>query len=269
MKAKTCYFEAKFNEEENERKRKRKRKRKRSDKEQDWYPTKKIKTVEKPERTKRKTKSSKKRRQRYKNNTCKKDEETVLSATLQTIDGESLNNDKDFFHHYHKFLRDDIGSNWQDSIQIGDVLEFNYSSTYKSRLSRATNNLRKHHNHNHNHNHNHHHHKIYDMPKWIPIQVICKAYSVTIEYIKNRNKTENDNNNDNNKKKRQKKPIQQKIKIGVSGSFNDHCKFKMNLKSAKIRPLHGEKNLYLKDGNLIEIFDVDSNSWQNVKLLNV
>eukprot|EP01084_Bolivina_argentea_P169952 294542_1 len=197
------------------------------------------------------------------------------APTLQTIAAEILDDDKKVFDHYHKYLRDDVGSNWHDSIEVGDVLEFNYNSTYKMRSHTAMNKVSFKNNKHKKGKNNMKNVITYDMPKWIPIKVTCKAYSVSIEYIENNNNNNNNINNEKDENKREKKAYQETVRVGVGGSIGKyHVKYPIRSKAARIRPInnsdrHSKKEHYLRDGVLMEIFDGKSKEWMICKVIRV
>ena len=118
--------------------------------------------------------------------------------TLQTIAASILDSENKLFNHYHRYLRDDEGSNWQgqvcndviwsqcmmfeigmsmpsactitDSIEIGDVLEFNYSSTFKSRVNAVQSSLREEARPRVT--------LLHDMPQWIPVVIVCCTHFI-------------------------------------------------------------------------------------------
>eukprot|EP01083_Nonionella_stella_P046923 125640_1 len=135
-------------------------------------------------------------------------------------------------------------------MQVGDVIEFNYSTTYKARLTTtlskastapipktSTSPTR------------------YDMPKWIPIQITKKAFEFTIEYAQNGKET---------------RPLLQKICVGVSGATigntTNHCARIRAIPQKNTKNRHSIDYAYLKEGMRIEVFDGHTMQWIEGKI---
>jgi hypothetical protein len=173
------------------------------------------------------------------------------APTLQTISAALIESEQQCWLHYHRYLRDNDGSNWQDSIAPGDCLEVAYDSLFKSRLRNAAQSSAS----------NRHTALHYDMPKWIPVQVTARAYSATIEFAQ-----ETPANDDESLPlpSRTRRALQQTITVGrYSAPFAVQCK------SARIRAIDDSAPLYLRVGSRIEILDAGTREWSAATILSL